>query len=431
MRILHLADIHIGVENYGRPATEADLEAMPEYFAPGVDRKRTYLGLSTRLLDFLVALDEVVEYATQNDVDLVLFAGDAYKSRDPSQTHQREFARRIATLVNRDIPVFLLTGNHDIAHSLGRATALEIFPTLGVKQVHVAERMETFTVETRSGPLQIVALPWIRRGALLQRDEHRGATIEELARYIESDLTERILAEAQTLDPTIPAILAAHVTVAGAVTSSERSMMLGRDYSLQRSSVGLPSFDYVALGHIHKHQQLGDHPPVVYPGSLQRVDFSEEGDDKGFCLVEIDSTAPVGERTKWSHIPIKARTFLTIDVKVPDDEEDPTALVVHEVNRKYVTDAVVRVHITISSTLASRINEKLIREALSEAHSIAAVSKEVIHDRMPRLGSAAQSMSPQQALEWYLDSRGDLDEKAIRQALTWGTDLVTEEMARE
>ncbi len=431
MRILHLADIHIGVENYGRPATEADLEAMPEYFAPGVDRKRTYLGLSTRLLDFLVALDEAVEYATQNDVDLVLFAGDAYKSRDPSQTHQREFARRIATLVNRDIPVFLLTGNHDIAHSLGRATALEIFPTLGVRQVHVAERMETFTVETRSGPLQIVALPWIRRGALLQRDEHRGATIEEIARYVEKDLTERLLEQAQALDSTIPAILAAHVTVAGAVTSSERSMMLGRDYSLQRSSVGLPAFDYVALGHIHKHQQVGDHPPVVYPGSLQRVDFSEEGDDKGFCLVDIDPAAPVGERVQWAHIPIKARIFLTIDVKVPDDEEDPTALVVHEVNRKYVTDAVVRVHITISSTLASRINEKLIREALSEAHSIAAVSKEVIHDRMPRLGSAAQSMSPQQALEWYLGSRGDLDEKATRQALAWGTDLVTEEMARE
>lgn len=431
MRILHLADIHIGVENYGRPATEADLDAMPIYFAPGIDHKRTYLGLSTRLLDFLVALDEAVEYATLNQVDLVLFAGDAYKSRDPSQTHQREFARRIVTLVNRGIPVFLLTGNHDIAHSLGRATALEIFPTLGVPQVHVAERMETFKVETRSGPLQIVALPWIRRGALLQRDEHRGATIEQIARYVEADLTERILAEAQTLDPAIPAILAAHVTVAGAVTSSERSMMLGRDYSLQRSSVGLPAFDYVALGHIHKHQQLGDHPPVVYPGSLQRVDFSEENDTKGFCLVDIETEAPTGERTRWQHIPIKARPFLTIDVKVPDDNEDPTSFVVHEVKSRHVKDAIVRVRITISSTLTSRINEKLIREALSEAHSIAAVSREVIHDRMPRLGASAKGMTPQKALEWYLDSRNDLDKEITKEALSWGTELVTEEMAKE
>ena len=78
MKILHLADLHLGVESYGRidPAT----------------------GLSTRLLDFLSALDQVVDYALKNKVDLVLFCGDAYKSRDPSQTQQREFAKRIKRL---------------------------------------------------------------------------------------------------------------------------------------------------------------------------------------------------------------------------------------------------------------------------------------------------------------------------------------------
>ena len=72
MRILHFSDLHIGVENYGRidPTT----------------------GLSTRLGDFLAALDQVVDFALENDVDLVLLAGDVYKGRDPSQTHQREFA---------------------------------------------------------------------------------------------------------------------------------------------------------------------------------------------------------------------------------------------------------------------------------------------------------------------------------------------------
>ena len=69
MQILHFSDVHIGVESYGRtdPVT----------------------GLSTRLLDFLQTLDECVGYAIDNQVDLVVFAGDAYKSREPSQTHQR------------------------------------------------------------------------------------------------------------------------------------------------------------------------------------------------------------------------------------------------------------------------------------------------------------------------------------------------------
>src|SRR5512136_37689 len=100
MRLLHFADLHIGMENYGRvdPAT----------------------GLSTRLADFLAVLDQVVEYALSNEVDLVVFAGDAYKTRDPNPTHQREFAKRIRRLTDAGLPVFLLLGNHDLPTPAGR-----------------------------------------------------------------------------------------------------------------------------------------------------------------------------------------------------------------------------------------------------------------------------------------------------------------------
>ena len=81
IRIMHLADVHIGMENYGRldPAT----------------------GLNGRVMDFLRRLSEAVEYALDNEVDLVLFAGDAYKTRDPNSTYRREFARRIKRLADR------------------------------------------------------------------------------------------------------------------------------------------------------------------------------------------------------------------------------------------------------------------------------------------------------------------------------------------
>ncbi len=430
MRIVHTADVHIGVENYGRPATQADIDALPPYFAPGVDR-RMYLGLSTRLIDFLCVLDQVVDYATRNDADLVLIAGDAYKSRDPSQTHQREFVRRVATLVSRGIPVFLLTGNHDIAHSPTRATALAIFPTLDVAGVTVAERFGTHRVETRSGPLQVVALPWIRRGQLLARDERQGAPIDEVTRYVEEDLTARILSEADALASDVPAILAAHVTVNGAVSSSERSMMLGRDYALQPSTLALPVFDYVALGHIHKHQTLIASPPVVYPGSLQRVDFSEEDDRKGFCVVDIDPAGPRGDRTRWEHVPVDARRFLTIEATVPVDAGDPTSLVLQRIAARDVDGAVVRVHVTVPGPLAGRVNERAIRDALAGAHSVAAVSREVIHERRLRIGSDARGITPQQALERYLEGRTDLSGDTRRRALEWGTELVAEETSRE
>ena len=102
MRILHFSDLHIGVENYGRIDPET--------------------GLSTRLGDFLYSLDQVVEFALNESVDLVLLAGDAYKGRDPTQTHQREFAKRLNRLSRAGIPTFLLVGNHDLPAASSRAT---------------------------------------------------------------------------------------------------------------------------------------------------------------------------------------------------------------------------------------------------------------------------------------------------------------------
>ena len=118
---------------------------------------------------------------------------------------------------------------------------------------------------------------------------------------------------AERLDPSLPAVLAAHVTVSSAVVGgstrdgvrhgSERSMMLGRDHVLLCSSLARPQFDYVALGHIHKHQIVGEQPMMAYAGSLERVDFGEESDDKGFCVVELDSSLPAGSRLKSFQFP--------------------------------------------------------------------------------------------------------------------------------
>jgi len=238
-----------------------------------------------------------VDYALTEDVDLVLLAGDAYKGRDPSQTHQREFAKRLARLSEAAIPTFLLVGNHDLPNAVSRATAVEIFQTLQVPYLQVGSNLQNYSIPTKSGPLQIMAVPWPRRSGILSREESRGLTIEEVRQAVQNRMTEAIYARAQALDPEIPAILTGHVTVNGATVGTERSMMLGQDHVLLAGDIGRPQVDYVALGHIHKHQILrNENPFMAYSGSLQRVDFSEEGDDKGFCVVDLDPAAPQGKR---------------------------------------------------------------------------------------------------------------------------------------
>ena len=387
MRILHFSDVHIGVENYGQTDTQT--------------------GLSTRLADFLSSLDEVVSYAVDNRVDLALFCGDAYKSRDPSQTHQREFAKRIARLSAEGIPVFLLSGNHDMPLVSGRATALEIFRTLEVRNLYTADTLRTHVIDTTDGPVQIVAVPWIRRSAYLSREDTRGLTPDEVNEAIQRRLADAVRMEAEALDGSLPAVLAGHISISEAKTSSEQSMMLGRDHVLLKSDVALPQFDYVALGHVHRHQILGRDPLVVYCGSLQRIDFGEEKDDKGFCLVDLDPTKPAGQRAgEVEFRSVDARAFLTISVDVPRGDPDPTRTVIESIARNHVSGAIVRVLIKVPSELDGHLREAEIRHALEGAHFLASISREVVEQTRPRLGHGHwQALDPREALRLYLESR--------------------------
>lgn len=430
MRILHISDIHIGVENYGHPASDAEVNALPPYFAPGVERS-AFVGVSSRLLDFLVTFDWAVDYAIMRKVDLVLFTGDAYKNRDPSQTHQREFARRIARLADAGIPVFLIVGNHDLPHVANRATALEIFPTLAVANVTVASSMETYCIETASGPLQIVALPWIRIGQFMAREETRDMTLEEITREVEARLAGHLQEEVDALKPGIPALLAAHVTVSGSKVGSERSMMLGNDHVLSLGTVANQAFDYVALGHIHKHQVLTQNPPVVYPGSIQRIDFSEEHDPKGFMLIELDETKPRGERNVTiEFVEVDARPMLTIDVTTRPGE-DPTDAAM-EVLGKYVGEglerSIVRVRIAMEAEQEPAFSEARVRQALTSAYHLAGVERQVHRERRTRLGSDdAEKISPLTALRRYLESRNTSPDRE-QTLVAYAERLLTEEI---
>ncbi len=378
IRLLHFADLHLGMENYGRidPAT----------------------GLSTRLTDFLRSYDQVVDYALANGIGLVVFAGDAYKTRDPNPTYQREFARRIRRLSAAGIPTVLIAGNHDTPSAIGRAITVEIFATLEVENVHVAKKPEVIAIETKGGPVQVVALPWITRSALLARDEYKNKNLEEIDQLLLKRITNIVEGPdglISQLDRTVPTILAAHATVQGAKYGSERSVMLGQEVIMLPSLARNPAFDYVALGHIHKHQVLNEEPPVIYSGSIERIDFGEEREDKGFVVVEVER----GQAT-WQFVKTDARPFVTVEVDARSD--DPTAEVLEAIADRDIEDAVVRVIIHTAAEKEALINEDEIRRALAGAFYIAAIVKDVERKVRLRLGNQPiEEMTPHQMLERY------------------------------
>ena len=382
IRLLHFADLHLGVETYGRvnPAT----------------------GLSTRLEDFLGALDEVVEAALRERVDAVLFAGDAYKNRDPSATHQREFAKRLRRLVEARIPTVLLVGNHDLPNAVNRATSVEVFDAIGVEHVHVARRIGTLTLATRSGPLQIVALPWVTRSALFNREEHKHRTIEDLDKELVERVAESLAGRIAELDPSVPAVLLGHVHVFGARLGSEQSFLMGRGPVFSVSALAHPQIDYVALGHIHHHQVVSPGPPpVVYAGSLSAVDFSEEGQEKGFVLAEVERG-----RCAWRFVPVTSRPFLTIAVDARGDD-DPTESVLRAIERQRarLPGAIVRVAVRLEQEQQARLDEEKVRRALADAAFVASIAREVQRDARTQVGPRSLAgLTPLDVLQQYLEA---------------------------
>ncbi|HEX2907465.1 MAG TPA: exonuclease SbcCD subunit D [Phototrophicaceae bacterium] len=385
IRVLHFADTHVGMENYGKTDPQT--------------------GLSTRVVDFLRRLDDICEYAQANDVDLVIFAGDAFKTRQPNPTYQREFAHRIRDLSHL-APVVLLVGNHDLPPTMLKASSIEIYDTLQVPNVLVAADYETYEVQTKRGPILVATAPYPIRSRLLEDDQTVGLTIAEtddLLQQVLGEIIEKLAVKAEAYD--MPRLLTGHFTVSGAVVGSERNIMLGRDVAVSLSALADPRWDYVALGHIHKHQNLTRGqvglPPVVYSGSIERIDFGEEGDPKGFCWAELERG-----NTDWAFVELAARPFVTLRADLTT-AANPTDSVVKLINKHDLQEAVVRLLLDLSPETEARLNENIIRDQLKHAgvFQLATIRKQVEQPARARLGASPEGLTPAELLEHYLISK--------------------------
>ncbi len=389
IRLLHFADLHIGMENYGRldPAT----------------------GVNGRVLDFLCRFDELIDYGLEHEADLLIFAGDAFKTRNPTPTYQRAFARRVKRLADADVPIILLVGNHDLPAMVQRASSVDIFRTLGVPNVIVGRDERVHRIETRHGPVQIATVPYPVRQRLLAHDDYRGLSIEQLDEALQRIVTGNIKALAAQLEPDVPAVLTAHLSVSGATFDSERSVMLGRDAVVLKSALADPAWDYVALGHIHLHQSLngGEYPPVVYSGSLERINFGEEGQTKGFCWVELAR----GETT-WQFVEVDARPFVTVRADVRESA-NPLMALQQTVAAHDLRGAVVRLILRLRADQEPLVRDRDVRGLLSDAYFIGSIVREVEREARVRLGSLSpEEMTDRELLAKYLETKDTAPERA-------------------
>jgi exonuclease SbcD len=380
MKLVHFADAHIDMANYGRHDPQT--------------------GLPLRVLDFLKSLDTIIDTAIHEKADLVIFAGDAYKDRTPAPTFQREWGKRIVRLSRAKIPTILLVGNHDLSPSLGRAHAIQEFDTLQVPYVHVISKPAFLTPDDLGIPVQIIGLPWVSRSGLMAALE---TDVDEVYSEIESRLTELMNGYLEQADPSLPLILTAHASVQGAKYGAERMVMLGADLVLPGSLVKDPRLDYVALGHIHRPQNLneGQHPPVVYPGSIERIDFGEAQDDKFFIVAEINKGDTSVDWRKLSHI----RPFVEAWAQLESAENITAQLKAALPKQKKIRDAIVRLTVEYPRDYEKLINEAELREYTAGAFEFHLVKRPQLDARirLPNDQTIA-SLTPLELLEKFWEA---------------------------
>jgi len=164
-------------------------------------------------------------------------------------------------------------------------------------------------------------------------------------------------------------------------------------------------FDYVALGHIHKFQDLNldNHPPVVYSGSIERINFGEEKEDKGICLVNIEKG-----NTSYEFIPLPARKFITIDVVI-SEEQDPTNTLLQEIEKVDLSEAVVRVFYTMSAEREDLLDFKRINSALEGAFLVSAIAKKSQSpERRKRVEEMTENLGMLEAMDKYIQNNSHL-----------------------
>jgi exonuclease SbcD len=238
------------------------------------------------------------------------------------------------------------------------------------------------------------------KGSVLTREETYGKTLAEVKGIIEQRYKDALDTLASECDLFLPTILLGHFWVSGAVLSNwQQSYFNVNEPQVTVHDLARAEFDYVALGHIHRHQDLhrGHKLPVVYSGSPDRIDFGERNEPKGFVMVELEKG-----RAEYEFIEIPdIRSFHEIEVDANTDT--PTETILNEIAKYRLRNAIVRLTYRINHENLLLVREKEIRDILMTAFYLVSIRREVQRDQTTRSRFLTDSLDPHSALDHFLD----------------------------
>ncbi len=267
MKFIHTSDWHIGKTLKGR----------------------------NRLDEQRAVLTEIITHASGHDVDAVLVAGDLYDSAAPTAEAQRLVVSALMELRATGAEVIAIAGNHDHAPTfeayrpLMEAAGITL---VGQPRPPTHGGVVTFAARSTGEEVRVAVLPFVsQRYAVSAAELVANSPAENSASYDEQ-VRGILSALAADFSPDAVNIVMAHLTViGGAFGGGERTAQSIFEYSVPASIFGTTPH-YVALGHLHRRQELAAPCPVHYSGSPYAIDFGEQDNLNVICLVEASPGVP-------------------------------------------------------------------------------------------------------------------------------------------
>lgn len=264
MKILHTADWHIGKKLH-----KTELSA-----------------------DFDLYIDWLCRLIEEKQIDLLLVSGDIFDLANPSSEARSQYYRALMKMKKFDCKIIMTGGNHDSPAMLDAPK--EILRELDIHIIGgLPQDLEELVIpvfgKNNEPEVVIAAVPFLRDSDL--RSATDGATYEDRLEAARKGI-KNVFSEAAALCarqfPDVPAIALGHLFAAGIESSeSEREIQIGNQAAFDASQFG-DYFSYIALGHIHKPQQVSAAVPAYYSGSPLPLSFSERKDEKRILFLDTE-----------------------------------------------------------------------------------------------------------------------------------------------
>lgn len=365
-----------------------------------------------RLADDDQVWERVLAIAVEHKVDAVLHGGDVFQYRRPTPAHLMAFQRPLlAFLVENDIPVLAINGNHDVESPV-LPSSIELFEP--VIDVHTQPGVWTPSGNLFTpGEVAVVTLPWVPMSRLIaSRNGGDRADTHAIAAQLLLDTARELRGQVDG-----PAVLLAHWHVDEAVAMSGQSASeIFHEPLLCYAELEQIGFDAMAFAHNHRVQTFG--PNAFHIGSPQPIDFGEAASEHGVWIVDTAADTPLGLDTVSTFVPIESRPFVTLDL-APAVEHSPLSgnFGVHGIANfsglvdggweENVADAVVRVRYTATEEQARRISHGEITKALYDAgaHRVYSIQPTILRENRARAEHVNEDIAPLAAVQAWCEAQ--------------------------